>query len=90
MSVVWKFKVHTPDALSSSIVFVPEGAELLSVGLEQDDTMVIWAAVDKTRPVAMRRLIVVNTGDEFDSSGHFIGTVRTSTQVVWHVFEEIS
>ena len=89
-SRVWKFVVPEPTATGRSFIDLPEDAEILSSGI-QDDALVVWAAVPN--PLATthcHRLIVANTGAEipgFPTPARFLGTVTTANGIVWHVWD---
>jgi len=89
-SRVWKFEVPVPRATCRAFIDVPEGTELLSVGL-QDDQMVVWGSVPNPfANLEMRRLLVANTGTlipGFAGNARFLGTVWASTGIVWHVWD---
>jgi hypothetical protein len=86
---VWKFSIPSPNALGwVDVPDVPAGAELVSVGF-QDERMVLWARCDPSRSRSARRLIVVNTGQEVPLSGRSIGTaIHPVVGTVWHVFDD--
>lgn len=90
MSQVWKFPVGVPTQTGRAWIDLPDGAELLSVGI-QDGEMVVWALIqDFEAEVGTHRLIVVNTGMEvpnFPEGARFLGTVTTSNGIVWHVWD---
>lgn len=67
---------------------LPYGAQILTAQM-QDDQIVLWALLSEQEARTVRRLIfAVNTGVEFDlSSLGYIGTVTSSSGIVWHVFE---
>jgi hypothetical protein len=90
-SVVFKYGVPAPNATGRSFIDVPPDAVFLSVGM-QDDAMFVWALVNPSEPpmLVMRRLIVLNTGQEcpgFPDEASFLGTVATSGGIVWHVWD---
>jgi hypothetical protein len=88
-AVVWKFQIPMPDENGRSFVEIPEGSELLSVGI-QDDRLVLWALTDSLSAPHIHRILVANTGmsiAEFPSTARFLGTVTTSNGIVWHVWD---
>jgi len=92
---IWKYEIAPPDARCRSWVYLDHSAKIISVGL-QDDEMVLWALVDaKVEPPedeeseGLVRLIVANTGayiPEFPEGAEFLGTLRASNGIVWHVW----
>lgn len=88
-AVVWKFPIAMPDERGRSFVKIPNEAELLTVGL-QNDQMFVWALTYSMDEPHTHRLIVANTGmsiPEFPPSARFLGTVMTSNGIVWHVWD---
>lgn len=88
-AVVWKFVVGMPDERGRSFVEIPNEAELLSVGL-QDDRLVVWTLTDSLNEPHIHRLLVANTGmsiPDFPPGARFLGTVTTSNGIVWHVWD---
>ena len=88
-AVVWKFPIAMPDEHGRSFVDIPDEAELLSVGL-QDDRLVLWALTDSLHETYRHRLIVANTGmsiPEFPPRARHLGTLTTSNGIVWHVWD---
>jgi hypothetical protein len=93
---VFKYPVPMPNETGRAFIDVPTDAEILSVGL-QNDQMVVWALSDPDyepeegyEAVGMVRLIVANTGQEipgFPEGARFLGTVTTSNGTVWHVWD---
>jgi len=93
---VWKFKVYPPEDDGRSFIDLPVRTVLLSVGIQDDDVMVVWGWVPRPddERIERRRLIVVNTGmdirdfrGDLPYGGKFLGTVTTSNGIVWHVWE---
>lgn len=91
----WKFKLPQPTSTGRSYVDMPVAMTPLSVGM-QDDEIVVWALVDPDYETpgmpteAARRFIVANTGAEipgFPEAARFLGTVTSSTGIVWHVWD---
>lgn len=73
-------------------VYLPRGAVVLSVGL-QNDQMYLWAHVDSDQQPVQRNFIIVGTGWDLSkdvrlTNARFIGTVHQSP-FVWHVFEDV-
>jgi hypothetical protein len=75
-----------------SALSMPEGAEILSVGL-QDGKAMMWALVDPDAPVAGRSIAIVNTGGSIGGAvpesfcDKFIGTlIFGDGRIILHVF----
>ena len=69
------------------MIEMPEHASIISAGI-QNDQIVIWAVVAPDYPITKRLVIAVNTGDFYKTKEvmDFVGTVTSSTGIVWHVF----
>lgn len=69
------------------IVRMPQGAELLSVGLDPQGRQCVWAKVDQQAPMVSRRIRIYGTGHECNMpTSKFIGTF-VEGPFVWHVFD---
>jgi len=81
---IWKF-VLDPDGE----VFMPKGAEVLSVGVQGQDVC-LWAIVETEPSIARetRKFLPIMTGGmlERGSLGKFVGTTVLGGLVI-HVFE---
>lgn len=89
MRVIWKFPL-APGAPSRQMVSMPVYARLLSVGLDPQGELCVWAEVD---PEEKRRqhvfFTVLGTGHPFppEPMGPFIGTVSMAP-LIFHVYGE--
>lgn len=83
MQTVYKYPLpHQRDVT----IELPRGAEILSVGA-QDDNAVLWARADPHQPKVIRKLRIIGTGHP-DADGTFIGTILLHDgRLVFHVFE---
>lgn len=81
---ILKYIIPMPDEKGLSRIWMPANSEPVSVGI-QNDKMVLWAAVFPCEVDKLWTFCVGNTGQEIDYVGKFIGTVTSSTGVVWHV-----
>lgn len=70
------------------IISMPDGAEVLSVGL-QHGLVTVWALVDPDALLVSRAFLIAGTGQPClrRRLGRFIGTVFDGV-FVWHVWEE--
>jgi hypothetical protein len=84
---VFKYEIVAED---SPTVQLPVGAEILSVG-QQNNKMFLWALVDTDEKVMeQHEFRVAGTGHEIKDAGFmdFIGTVQMyDGALVFHVFE---
>ncbi len=82
---IWKFNLEVED---TQIIYMPKGAKILSVGLQQPD-LCLWALVDTAETVQEDVFIeVYGTGNPITNNMQlrdFIGTV-VAGRFVWHVF----
>ena len=81
-------RIYKYEAGCDQRVSMPKDAEILSVGVQQDDIM-IWARVNPDAPMVDRKIIILGTGHEIsekNASLPFIGTVFMGS-LVFHVFD---
>lgn len=88
---IFKYPLMPPPATDSpySDVEMPEGARVLSVGVQGDDAMVVWALVDPEAKKVVRRFAVYPTGlsEVSEHPVNFVGTVMFERgRLVFHVF----
>lgn len=83
---IYKYQIPKPNYENIALISLPENAEPLSVGM-QNDEMVLWARVPHEHAQSVEiSFIVVNTGNKYPySMGRFLGTVISTTGVVWHI-----
>lgn len=83
---IYKYEIPIPNEDGISEVLLPVDAYPVSVGL-QNDRFFLWARTDGVSVIKNKvSFIVINTGRDYPySEGRFIGTVISSTGVVWHV-----
>ena len=76
------------DLADQQTISMPEGAEMLSVGLQRD-RIVLWAMVNLE--MANRDYIfrIVGTGNDVPENLQYLGTVQQSTYA-WHIFLEVA
>ena len=93
---VWEYKIPYEDF---PVISLPARSRPLSVGVQGNDELVVWVAVDTE---ALDELVAVPfrvagtghpLGDQlntwFDGTGplkRFLGTVQDSRGLVWHVW----
>ena len=61
MQTIWKFELDLSNG-DVSQVEMPEGAAVISAGVQGERTFVVWALVDPDAPRATRRFVVHGTG----------------------------
>ena len=90
MKTIWKFNLRIDDDIQT--ISMPEGAQILSVGLQQGKPM-IWAEVDSEADNESRRFWILGTGQpitktifarEFIGTFQIVGSIGT---LVGHAFE---
>lgn len=82
MKKIYKYPVKTG-------VDMPKGAEILSVGIQNDD-LYLWVMADPSAETEARNFTYIGTGEIILqlSIKKFIGTVfENNAEYVWHVFE---
>lgn len=85
--VIWKFLLPS----SRTVIHIPEGARLLSVGA-QGSSIVVWVEVTPSNVYEQRVIGAFNTGAQLSADRKaFIGTVQIGgvedNPIVWHVYE---
>lgn len=74
---------------------IPEKAQIISAGLQQDtdgsEIIAVWALVDLTMPREMRWFSILMTGEEINAGmvermRQFVGTVQLKNGIVAHVW----
>lgn len=81
------------DGLFSQTVFMPVGATVLSVGVQEssagDEQICLWALCEPGAPGERRFRLVFTGSRPPDEPYRFVGTVQTPAMgaLVWHVFE---
>lgn len=81
---IWKF---TLARASLSPVTMPIGAEILHVGVQEND-ICFWAKVDPKAKTETRLFGIYGTGWDIpnDTESEYVGTVQQGS-FVWHIFE---
>jgi hypothetical protein len=83
VSVVWKFDLAVTDG---QIVEMPEDAELLHVAEQTFNRIALWARVNPDASRGRRLILVRGTGHQLSAEPH-VGTVLSTSGLVWHVFD---
>jgi len=92
MYSIWKYNVE-PNIINQEY-YLPEGAQIVSFGLDPADNMCFWARVNTNAPKVARMVACVGTGWPLDnvyskSNGRqveFIGSL-THGPYVGHLFD---
>lgn len=90
MMVIYKYPILVID---SQCIELPKGAVILSVGVQNEIQVCLWAVVDPTQGVEYREIVIIGTGNPMTElpanlRRAFIGTVLQGP-FVWHVFEVV-
>lgn len=86
MITVWKY-----TAEQGGTIYLPDKAEILTARF-QGGKLRIWARVDSTKEVVMRRIAVMYTGDsipEVTQLKYKYITTLEQDRLIYHVFEII-
>jgi hypothetical protein len=87
MARVFKYVLRVEQR---EMIFMPEGAQIISLGVENEAPVLYVVIPDEDVPLEQRFIRVVTTGDEFNHKGcAFIGTVKLNDWFVAHVFEQM-
>ena len=86
MSKIFKYKLL--NNLRQDVE-MPIRSEILSVQFQQDQ-LYLWAKVNPDNQPEIRKIVIVGTGFEFDSSNlTYIATIQEAEGLlIWHVFED--
>lgn len=86
MTTIHKYSLEITD---TQVIQTPHFPHPLSVQ-EQGGRLVLWAAVDTSRPMFPMTIRIVGTGNPFGDSSScvHIGTVQMPNGLVWHVFRK--
>lgn len=86
MKTIWKYPLKS----DSELIYMPDGAEILSVQV-QNNRIVLWTLVESDHPEVQRLFITYYTGQTIRADRNqllFVGTVqRDQGLTVEHVFE---
>lgn len=84
---IFKYPILVTDVQSLEM---PAGAKVLSIA-EQHERVCIWALVDPSAPIVLRRLVIHGTGHQADDivGMQFVGTfISHGGTLVFHAFIE--
>ncbi len=82
---IWKYSLKLDG---ENIVSIPQGAQILSAGIDPQGHLCVWAIVHPERSKEARSIYIRGTGNPFSGEeGRFIGTVRDGLYM-WHVFQD--
>lgn len=85
MKTIYKYSLVTK--VEQAIV-MPAFATILSVGLDPQGELCLWASIDDLQVPEQRVILIQGTGHRYHIlSNHFIGSV-TMGLYVWHIFSE--
>lgn len=87
MKTIYKYELEVTDVQK---IVLPKDAEILSVGIQNDEP-VLWVKLDTdARPYVARTIIIVGTGGPIPDGLNlrFIGTFDYQSTYWFHVFVE--
>ncbi len=86
---IYKYPVQLDAVQSNASIDLPVGAHILSVAVQGQKTLCVWALVDPEAPKDTRRFRIIATGERFDPTGMtYIGTFHgVAGWMVFHLFE---
>lgn len=86
MKRIWKFGLSTNVI---TVLDIPEGYLITSVGLDPSNKPCIWAIVDPEAPTIKVRIRIVGTGEPLPEDcgvRNFMGAI-IAKPYVWHIFD---
>lgn len=79
----------TLEVEARQLLYLPQGAQLLSVVVQTDERPHLYYLADEARPAEQRIIRTVSAGEEFNAdSCRYIGTFSIAGWYVGHVFEQ--
>ena len=85
MKLIYKYQIPVTE---SALVPMLEGATILNVGIQGNQNIVVWAAVDPNAQEIGRRFHVRGTGHEMPpETARYLGTVYQPPMLYLHVFD---
>lgn len=78
---VFKYKLHQ---LGENVIAMPEGARIVSAGLDLGDFLCVWAEVDENAPTIDTSIYALYTGHHVPKHCRFLATVVGS--LVYHIY----
>lgn len=84
---ILKYHINAPGL---DIIEIPEGAEILSVG-HQNNVLYLWAKVEPKNKLIQRKIESFETGEDLSSHiRHFLGTVLLDDgKYVLHIYQRL-
>lgn len=88
MKTIYKYPLGNAPAVGSFTLDMQEGAEILTVQV-QDGKACVWAIVDPKAAVVARTLAIVGTGRPMpEGDAVYINTFQLfDVELVWHLFD---
>ena len=82
---VWKFTIDPFDTVD---ITMPEGSQILTLGVQNQEVQ-MWARVDPDARPVTRRIAIAGTGHtRIDMDGPYLGTVQLlGGSLVFHAFD---
>lgn len=92
MITIYKYSVK-PNINKPNIIQMPQGASVISCGIDGFGERSVWALVDTNKSTEERKIWCVGTGwnleDIFNNVYlNYLGTIKDNNYI-WHIFEEI-
>jgi len=84
MKTIYKYPLKITNVQQ---IEIPQGFNVLHVGLDPQDQPCIWAAVDTTKETQMAQIVVLGTGHNANGIEwmNHLGSFRQDC-FMWHVF----
>lgn len=83
MRTIYKYQLNL---IVSQYYDLPVQAEPLSVGIDPQGQLCLWALIDIDAGLESRIIRIIETGNPISyDQGTFIGTVKQD-QFIWHIF----
>ncbi len=98
MRKLYKFLLDDGFRTGAIDIPMPENADILSVGIQENKNLVVWAICNPETPKVLKRFHLVATGEEVNMkcfSQNFLGTVTFAPGLIYdiplvlHVFKDV-
>lgn len=91
MITIYKYPVSPSN--EPNVIQMPQGASIISCGVDGFGGRSIWAFVDTDKPTEKRKIWCVGTGWNLEDMLNntcisYLGTIKDN-YYIWHIFEEV-
>lgn len=88
MRIIHEYHLKPEQMRESFILHLPRDAQIRHFGLQRE-LFTLWVEIDNEAPMEPRRLGMFKTGSEIPIATRYIGTVKFTYGLIWHLYEHI-